>query len=85
MKSLIYKKHYINNYNHLNNTMREFTSYFVELLDKSNLDARLIKKFLNKFGIFRQSFYKRTRMSRDMYYSACNHCDELFLVIKNRK
>ena len=50
MKSLKHKEHYINNYNHLNNSMREFTSYFVELLDKSKLltEELIPKSFLYK-------------------------------------
>lgn len=85
MKSLKYKEHYIDNYNRLNNQMRKFTSYFVEMLDKANLDSRLTVKFLKKFGMFRYSFFKRTKISRNMYYSACHHIDGLLLIIKNLK
>lgn len=49
MKSLKHKEHYIDNYNRLNNQMRKFTSYFVEMLDKANLEPRLTVKFLKQF------------------------------------
>ncbi len=62
--------------------LQEFTSFFVEFLDKADLSPTLTKHILHEFGSLRERLLSNGRDNYLSYSAAANHIEDLRGIIK---
>lgn len=73
---------YKKNYRAQIESLQEFTSYFVEFLDKADLDANLTKKLISSLGQFRTVFLSKGRDNRNSYFKANDQIENLLTIVE---
>lgn len=73
---------YFNNDQIIKNKLKEFSSYYIEILNKSKLTHSEKGRFLDKFGEFRECFFKRLAENNEIYESSSKEIKKLGNLIK---